>query len=180
MKHIILAAAISLFCGTLNGFAQNTAKVQNVPGGTMVTYDNLSWSIPSDFYLADSGPEGDHAYVLTIENFFEDYVSLYIYPVVDPSPDETPLDTWDLLVAYLEFSLDDLEEDCIMGQAYDKCETVIQAAGQEYSVKRGNVEEFFYVEYAIAGKYGIYAESAAWEKDVLDKMKTILHSINVK
>lgn len=184
MKRLLLLAAIGFLCGSLNSFAQHTAKVQNVPGGTMVSYDNLSWSVPSDYFLSDFGPEGDETYCLTFENGFDDYISLYIYPLDDSWKNCPPKDNWDYLVVYLESYLDEVEEystsPVVFELAYDKCETDIQAAGQEYRINGEEGEEFFYVEYCLAGKYGILAESAAWEKEVRDALKAILHSIRIR
>ena len=193
---LILTAAIGLFCfgSAIESSAQNDnhLTITNITSdhqvkGFLVTYDNLTWTLPEWYIPTEYGPTEDgEGYAIYIENDAEDY----IYILIDPADEEwkklSPEDKWaECFYALEDYAdgIDEGEDPVVWGDSYSKTEDTIVAAGYYYYYPEKNAEEdddLQYVEYVIAGQYAIAAKAAAWDQKTREEMVAILHSIQVK
>ena len=185
---LLLTLAIGLLCGTAaESFAQNlpSPTVRSIPNGSLVTYDNLVWTLPTEFILVQYGPADDGSYVMYFENAGEDYVYLSVELLEDDWATLSRDDRWEELYFLLEDyadMVDEGEDPVVWGDGYSRTDDVLQAAGYYYyypAQDENSKDDYMYIEYIAAGKYGIAAKAAAWDTKTRETMVRIIHSIKV-
>lgn len=193
---LLLTVVIGLLCfgSAIESSAQNDnhLTITNITNnhqvrGFMVTYDNLTWTLPEGYIPTQYGPAEDgDAYVIYIENDKEDYIHIIIELADEEwnhlSPEEKFAECYFALEDFAD-GIDEGNDPVIWGEGYSNMEDTIVAAGYYYYYPAKNAEEdddLQYAEYVIAGKYALVTIAVAWDQETREEMVRILHSVKVK